>query len=123
MIVDGYANSRHKIYGRFKVEIDVQTRALKFFKFMECQRSNGTGLVRRWTKIDSTENTSGGCRKEEVKTNKKIFALNLTKSDEINQVLAEGMTEKDEFLYENWGGAEAYWKVIELEAQQKNVSP
>jgi hypothetical protein len=39
-VIDG--NSSHKFYGRIKVGIDVQSRALKFFKFMECQRSDGT---------------------------------------------------------------------------------
>ena len=37
----------------------------------------------------------------------------------MNKVLAEGMTEKDEFLYANGGGAEALWKLIDLEAQNK----
>lgn len=65
------------------------------------------------------EEINGGSKKEEVTTKKKIFAPNLTKSDQINQALAEGMTENDEFLYENGGGAEALWKLIDLEAQQK----
>jgi hypothetical protein len=51
-----------------------------------------------------------------------VFAPNLTKSDQVNKVLAEGMNEKDEFLYANGGGAEALWKLIYLEAQQ-NGSP
>jgi hypothetical protein len=51
-----------------------------------------------------------------------VFAPNLTKSDQVNKVLAEGMNEKDELLYANGGGAEALWKLIYLEAQQ-NGSP
>jgi len=72
-------------------------------------------------KIDPTEITSGGSNQEEVKTSTEIFALNLTKSDQVNKVLAEGMTEKDEFLYANGGGAEALWKLIDLEAQHKDI--
>lgn len=122
LAIKGYRIPNHKVYGRIKVGINAESRALTFFKFMECQRSDGTRIVRWWTEIDPNESTSSEPRKEEVKTNTKIFAPNLTKSDQINQVLAEGMTEKDKFLYENGGGAEAMWKLIELEAQQK-VSP
>lgn len=53
-------------------------------------------------------------------TSTKLFAPNLTKSDQVNKVLAEGMTEKDEFLYANGGGAEALWKLIDLEAQHRD---
>lgn len=60
-----------------------------------------------------------GPNQEEVKTRTKIFVSNLTKSDQVNKVLVEGMTEKDEFMYANGGGAEAMWKLIELETQQK----
>ena len=90
-----------------------------FFKYMECQRSDGTGLVRWWIKIDPTEVTDGGANQEEVRTNTKVFAPKLTKSDQVNKVLAEEMTEKDEFLYANGRGAEALWKLIDLEAQHK----
>jgi len=120
---DGCRNSRHKIYGRVKVEVDAHTRALTFYKFMECQRSDGAEIVRLWTVINPTENISGGALIEKVRTKKKNFVPNLTKSDQINQVLAEGMTEKDIFLYEGGGGAEAYLKLMEVEAQQNKVSP
>jgi len=76
-----------------------------------------TGLVRWWTEINPTEITPGGASQEEVKTSTKIFALNLTKLDQVNKVLTIGMTKKDEFLYANGGGAEALWKLIDLEAQ------
>lgn len=75
MVIDGISN--HKIYGRIKVDIDLQSRALKFFKFMECQRSDETGLVRWWTEIDPTEEIESGSKKEEVITKKKLFAPNL----------------------------------------------
>jgi hypothetical protein len=75
--------------------------------------------VRWWTEIDPMEDNSGGAPQEEVKNSAKVFAPNLTKSDQVNKVLAEGMNEKDEFLYANGGGAEALWNLIDLEAQQK----
>jgi ribonuclease BN (tRNA processing enzyme) len=81
MAFDGYGISNHKIYGSVKVGINAESRVLTFFKFMECQRSDETRLVRWWTEIDPAKNTSGGSKKEEVKTNKFFFASNLTKSD------------------------------------------
>jgi len=94
LAINGNGISNHKVYGRIKVGINVETRALTFFKYMECQRSDGTGLVRRWTEIDPTEINIGGDNQEEVRTSTKVFAPNLTKSDEVNKVLAEGMNEK-----------------------------
>ena len=119
MVIDGNKVSNHKVYGRIKVRIDSELRTLTFFKYMKCQRSDGTGLVRWWTEIDPMEINIGGPNQEEVRNNKKTFAPNLTKSDQVNKVLAEGMTEKDEFLYANGGGAKALWKLIDLEAQNK----
>jgi len=43
---DGYGKSRHKIYGRIKVEVDAQTRTITFYKFMECQWLDEAGLLR-----------------------------------------------------------------------------
>jgi hypothetical protein len=112
--------SNHRIFGRIKVGINAETRSLTFFKYTECQRSDGTGLVRWWTEIDPAEVTIDKVNQEDVRMSTKLFALNLNKSDKVNKVLAEGMPEKDEFLYANGGGAEALWKLIELEAQHKD---
>lgn len=60
-----------------------------------------------------------GIKSQEVGASTALFVPNLTKSDQVNKVLAEGMTEKDEFLYANGGGAEEMWKLIDLEAHQK----
>lgn len=120
MTTNGNGISNHKLYGRIKVGINAETRALTFFKYMECQRSDGSGLVRWWTEIDPTEITTSEPKQNEVQSGKKLFAPNLTKSDEVNKKLAEGMNEKDEFLYANGGGAEALWKLIELEAQKRD---
>jgi len=46
LTINGNGISTHKVYGRIKVGINAETRALTFFKYMECQRSDGTGLVR-----------------------------------------------------------------------------
>lgn len=118
--VKGNGTSNHKLFGRIKVGINTETRALTFFKYMECQWSDGTGLVRWWTEIDPTEIMANEDTREEPRTGSKVFAPNLTKSDKVNKVLAEGMNEKDEFLYANGGGAEGMWKLIELEAQQRS---
>lgn len=120
MTIDESGVSNHKLYGRIKVGIDAETRSLTFYKYMECQRSDGSGLVRWWTEIDPTEITTSGPKQKEVQFGKKLFAPNLTKSDEVNKKLAEGMNEKDEFLYANGGGAEALWKLMELEAQKRD---
>lgn len=122
MTIDENGVSNHKLYGRIKVGIDAESRSLTFYKFMECQRSDGSGLVRWWTEIDPTEIPTSRPKQKEVHLGKKLFAPNLTKSDEVNKKLAEGMNEKDEFLYANGGGAEALWKLMELEAQ-KGDSP
>lgn len=113
---NGNGISNHKVYGCIKVGINAETRALTFFKYMECQRSDGTSLVRWWTEIDPTEVITNEDTREEARTDPKVFAPNLTKSDQVNKVLAEGMNEKDEFLYANGGGAQALWKLIDLEA-------
>jgi len=119
MVIDGNKVSNHKVFGRIKVRIDPELRTLTFFKYMECQRSNETGLVRWWTEINPLEINVDGPNHKEANNNKKTFVPNLTKSDQVNRVLAEGMTEEDEFLYANGGGAEALWKLFELKAQNK----
>jgi len=44
-------------------------------------------------------------------------------SDQINKVLAEGMTEKDRFHYQHGGGTKEYLTWLEKEVQVYRLTP
>lgn len=120
---NGHEFFNHRIYGRIKVTIDPDTRLLQFYKYTECQRSNGADLIRWWTNIDPMEVHSRKNTVEEPRFREENFASNLGCSDQINKVLVEGMSEQDKFRYQCGGGTKEYLAWLEKKAQNHRMSP
>ncbi|KEH26398.1 hypothetical protein MTR_6g053790 [Medicago truncatula] len=89
-------NDNHNRHSMAIDGINAESRSLTFFRYMECQRLDGTGLVRWWTEIDLTEITSGGSKSGGGQDQNKNICF------ESHKIRSKAM-----------------WKLIELETQQK----
>lgn len=115
--------SNHRFYGRIKVEIELLSRSLIIYKYSECQRSNGEGMVQWWTVVDPKDLNGKDINMEGCETSKGPFVPELTKSDQINKFLAEGMTEGDRMLCEHGEKSMQLLRKERIGGSYKNVSP